>query len=137
VDGLLEIAYAYHGLSRTDAARTWLAKSLEAARAIEPPRTRAEALANAAAMLGKLQQEEAARATFDEAEQVAREIPDPISQAYALLHLGKKWGVAKLQGSADAARRLFDGAEAAADRITDSSLKNPLLETLRRARSGA
>jgi hypothetical protein len=76
-------------------------------------------------------QKEEANAVFQEAEKLVGGIPDPISRAYAFVHLSDEYKACGRRAEAQAALRQ---AEAAADKVTDSSMRIPLLETIHRSR---
>ncbi len=131
INAWLEIAVAWHGFDQPAQARAQFEQAVEAARAIEDPRARADAVASTAMTANKLGDRDQAAAIFDEAEKRAGEIPDPLSRAYALLELSAKL---KASGRTAQSQRAIKLAEAAADKVSDSSLRQPLLETIDRAR---
>ena len=106
-------------------------QSLQAARALQDPRKRADAVANAAATLSKMGKTEDAGAAIQEAEKLAGAIADPMSRAYAFVHLSDALRAAGRRAEAQNALRQ---AEAAADKVTDSSMRIPLQETINRSR---
>ena len=72
-----------------------------------------------------------AKAAFQEAQQEAEKIEDPLSQAHALVHLGEKLNESNLKG---AAHKILVKAEEAADKVKDQSMRGPLMEKIYAAR---
>lgn len=131
VESMLAVAYVYFGLSETDKMQSLIDQSLEAARALEDTRKRADSIANAAAYLSKMKKSDDAKAAFEEAHQGAEKIEDPLSQAHALVHLGEKLKESNLKA---AAQKILLQAEEAADKVKDQSMRVPLMEKIYAAR---
>ena len=108
-----------------------LDQSLEAARALEDTRKRADSMTNTAAYLAKMKKTDESKAAFAEAQKEAEKIEDSLSQAYALVHLGEKLNESNLKGSA---RKILEQAEEAADKVKDQSMRGPLMEKIYAAR---
>ena len=100
VEALLEVAYTHFGLGHEQQAQQRVEQTLEDARGLEDVRKRADSLASSAAIMVKMKQADAAKALFQESQKTATEIPDPLSRAYALVHLGTKLIEADMKGAA-------------------------------------
>ncbi len=131
IDALLEVALTCHQLELAERAKGVSDKSLAAARGLDDVRKRADGVASGAATLSKMGKTDEAQATFLEAEKLIGEIPDPMSRSYAWIHLSDQYKAASRRPDA---QRALQQAENAADKVTDSSLRNPLLETIDRSR---
>ncbi len=127
IEALLEVAYTHFGLGQEEQTRRLLDQSLADARGLEDVRKRADSLASAGATLSKMKKADEAKTIFQEAQQTAAEIPDPLSQAYAYVHLGTKLIESDLKG---AAQKILETAEASADKVTDQSMRGPLMEKI-------
>ena len=127
IEALLEVAYTYFGLGHEQQAQQRVDRTLDDARGLEDVRKRADSLASAAAIVIKMKQADTAKTLFQEAQQTAGEIPDPLSRAYAYVHLGTKLIAADLKG---AAQKVLQLAETSADQVTDQSMRGPLMEKI-------
>lgn len=131
VESLLAVAYVYYCLAETEKTQSLLDRSLEAARALEDTRKRADSIANAAAYFSKMKKADEAKRVFDEAQQEAEKIQDSLSQAHALVHLGEKQIESNLKGTA---QKTLGKAEEAADKVKDRSMRGPLMDKIYAAR---
>lgn len=88
-------------------------------------------MADAAAILAKMQKADEAQAVFKEALQAAGEIADSLSQAYSYRHLSEKLNKA---GKKAAARNVLEIAEQSADKVGDQSMELHVMEKIYAAR---
>jgi len=131
IEAMLEVALTYYGLGDQEKTQSLIDQSLEDALALEDARKRADSIANAAAMLSKMKKTDEAKTVFQEAQTKAGEIEDPLSQAHALVHLGEKLTESGLKG---AAHKILVQAEEVADKVTDQSMRGPLMDKIFAAR---
>jgi tetratricopeptide (TPR) repeat protein len=131
IEAMLEVAYTHFGLGDEEKTQGLIDQSLEAARALEDARKRADSIANAAATLSKMKKTEEAKTVFQEAQAKTDEIEDPLSQAHALVHLGDKLIESGFTG---AAQKILEQAEDVADTVTDASMRRPLMDKIFAAR---
>lgn len=131
VTALARIAVAYHKVDRADDFNRVIAAAQELARTAAEPRQQCDALAEIGAALARAKQADESKAVFDEAEQVVATIPEPEGQAYALLNLAEKLSAA---GRKDAAHQLLAQASTQADKVSDGSVRGPLVEEIETAR---
>ena len=122
-----KIAGAYARIERTKDAERILETVLAFARGLADPKEKAESLAAAASAQVSMKQTDAAKGTFDEAQQVAATIPADDQRGYALLHISQKLSLAGRKSDAKAA---LSKAQDAALKVTDSSLKAALVEEI-------
>jgi ATP/maltotriose-dependent transcriptional regulator MalT len=128
----MAVAYAYYRIGATDNASRVADRALDVARTLAEPRKRSDALADAALVLHRMKQSDSSKAAFAEATTSAEQTADDYSRAYAFAYIAEKQ---KQAGSAGAAQTMLDKADAAAKKVTDTSLRNPLMEKLRAQRS--
>jgi hypothetical protein len=131
VASLAKIASAYGQLNLAAEADRVLAAALDFARGREDAREKATCLASAFAALEGLKQTDKAQAVLAEARQTAESIAADESRGYALLSVAQKCLAA---GKKQIAGELLTQAQAAADKVTDSSARGPLVDDIARAR---
>jgi tetratricopeptide (TPR) repeat protein len=131
IDGLLEVAFISNSLGLDEKTQGLLDRALEQARGQEDARKRADAIANAGTVLTRMDRTDEAQAAFDESQATTKEIADPLSQAYAYLHLSEKLIEAKRKADA---RTILQTAEASADKVQDVSMRTPLMDKIYAAR---
>ncbi len=127
---LCEIAKGYHQLEYQVDFDRINAKALEVAQAAEDVRKRSDATATVAAMQKQLDLKQADE-TFDLSLVSAREVEDPMSQAFALTDIADKLLAVKQRTKAMA---LLQEAEALADKMKSGSLKTELMSKIYKLR---
>lgn len=132
VAALAKIAAAYGQLSMASDADRMLSGALEFARSRSDPREKATSLASVWTVLVGLKRTEQATAVLAEARQIAEAIPTDESRGYALVGIAQKCSAAGQKGVAG---ELLTKAQAAAEKVTDSSARRPLTDEISRARS--
>jgi hypothetical protein len=132
VAAMLDITLIHHGLENTDKANAVMDSTLDLARELEDVRKRADSLADAAALLFRMDQQETAEQVFAQSQQAAESLEDNLSKGFALLHLSTKLGEA---GYRVEAQDVSQAAEDVADQVGDQSMRQPLVDKIYAARS--
>lgn len=125
----MEIAFAFHTLGDAAAAQERTTAALAAARELADQRKRADLIGLAACRLLKMDQADAAKPVLEEAQQAIDQIEDKLSHAYALVEFSDNLHDA---GDTAAAKQTLD--KAAAEKITDASMRPSLDEQIQRSR---
>lgn len=130
-NALTKVAVAFGQLGQTAEADRVLSAATEFAKSRMDPREQATCLAAVWSGLVSLKRTEQASAALAEARQIAEGIDADESRAYALLGIAQKCTAA---GQKDVAGELLGKASAAADKVTDSSARGPLVDDIARVR---
>jgi tetratricopeptide (TPR) repeat protein len=125
-----EILIAYEHVKQPAEADKIATKVQEYAKSREKPREQVDCLAELATALGRAKKNDACSAIFDEASKLAEAIKDDASRGYAYLNLGKKL---KAAGRPEDARKAISDADDAARKITDGSIRAPLVADIQAA----
>jgi hypothetical protein len=131
VAALAKVASAYGQTGGSGDAERVLTGALDYARSRGEPREQATCLAHVWSALVTLKRTDQAAAVLAEARQTAEGIAAAESRAYALLQLAQKCSAG---GRKEIAAELLDKAQAAADQVSDSSARGPLVDDIARAR---